>query len=454
MGNFLKTSAKPSTTKRWKCLVCGEEFDGPKPPDICPACGASSEQFVEVSQAVVAYSVNTNEKFLIIGNGAAGYYAATSIRKRNKQCAIEMLSNELSLTYYRPSISDGLSEDLKESKFYLSPSKWYEDNNISLTLGVHVQSLNPEEKSVLLKDGKTISYDKLIIANGSENHIIPLDGVDKAGVFTLRNLEDLKAIKNKMLTAKNVVVVGGGLLGLEAAYEISKAGLKVSVVEFSSSLLVKQLDSESSLLLKAAVEKQKINVILGTCVTAIMGEPAVSSVKLQNGTTLDADLVLFSTGIAPNKNIADKTKIITNRGILINEHMETNIKDIYACGDIAEFNGKVYGNWPASVEMGKIAGINAVGDSKAYVPSLNAISFNAMGLQLLSVGEIPSETEPSKAAVKIITLKDDENKIYKKLFFTKNILTGGIVIGDNKSSAKLINAIKDSKSLTEVLNIL
>ncbi len=166
---------------------------------------------------------------------------------------------------------------------------------------------------------------------------------------------------------------------------------------------------------------------------------------LKSGKTLDADLVLFSTGIAPNKNIADKTNIITNRGILINENMETNIKDIYACGDIAEFEGRVYGNWPAAVEMGKIAGINAVGDSKAYVHSLSAISFNAMGLELLSVGEI------SKDKFKAISIKDDENKIYKKLFFTQNILIGGIIIGDNKSSAKLISDIEESKTLDEVL---
>ena len=439
--------AKPTTEKRWKCVVCGEEFDGPKPPDICPACGASADQFIQVSQDVVTFTSEKKEKFLIIGNGAAGYYAADAIRKRNKKCEIEIISDEPYLTYYRPSISDGISEDLKEDTFYLSPKQWYEDNNITLTLGVQVQSLKPEEKKVLLKDGTAVSYDKLILANGSQNHIIPVEGVDKAGVFTLRNLKDLQAIKNKMNTAKKVVIVGGGLLGLEAAYEISKAGLDICVVEVSNSLLTKQLDSESSLILKTAVEKQNIGIILGDCVTSIVGQKSVSSVKLKSGKTLEADLVLFSTGIAPNKNIAHKTNIITNRGILINEKMETNIKDIYACGDIAEFKGRVYGNWPVSVEMGKTAGMNAVGESVDLSISLSAISFNAMGLELLSVGEI------SKEGSKAISIKDDENKIYKKLFFTENILTGGILIGDNKSSANLISAIQESKSLKEVLDM-
>ena len=439
---------KPTTEKRWKCVVCGEEFDGPKPPDICPACGASADQFIQVSQDIITFTSEKKEKFLIIGNGAAGYYAADAIRKRNKQCEIEIISDEPYLTYYRPSISDGISEDLKEDTFYLSPKQWYEDNNITLTLGVQVQSLKPEEKKILLKDGSDVSYDKLILANGSQNHIIPVEGVDKAGVFTLRNLKDLQAIKNKMSTAKNVVIVGGGLLGLEAAYEISKAGLDVCVVEVSNSLLTKQLDSESSLILKTAVEKQNIGIILGDCVTSIVGQKSVSSVKLKSGKTLEADLVLFSTGIAPNKNIAQKTNIITNRGILINEKMETNIKDIYACGDIAEFRGRVYGNWPASVEMGKAAGMNAVGESVDLSISLSAISFNAMGLELLSVGEI------SKEGSKAISIKDDENKIYKKLFFNEDILTGGILIGDNKSSANLISAIQESKSLKEVLDML
>ena len=441
------TPVKPSTGKRWKCVVCGEEFDGPRPPKTCPACGASEDQFIEVSEDVITFSSDAKEKFLIIGNGAAGYYAADAIRKRNKQCEIEIISNEPQLTYYRPSISDGISEDLKDDTFYLSPKEWYVDNNITLNLGVQVQSIKSEEKQILLVDGTAIGYDKLIIANGSQNRMIPTEGVDKQGVFTLRNLKDLENIKNKMKTAKSVVIVGGGLLGLEAAYEIKNAGLKVSVVEFSDSLLSKQLDTESSLILKTAVENENIEVILGDSVTIINGENSVTSVTLKSGKTIDAGLVLFSTGIAPNKTIADKTNIITSRGILVNENMETNIKDIYACGDIAEFKGTVYGNWPAAVDMGKIAGANAVGDKRDYVHATGVISFNAMGLELLSVGEIPSGKEQSKS----INLKDDKNKIYKKLFFTENILTGGILIGDNKSSAKLIGDIEESKTFEEVL---
>ena len=442
---------KPSTEKIWKCVVCGEEFNGPKPPKTCPACGASAEQFIQVSENVVTFSSDKKEKYLIIGNGAAGYYAADAIRKRNKQCEIEMISNESQLTYYRPSISDGISESLKDDTFYLSPKEWYIDNNITLTLGVQVQRLKPEEKQILLQDGTAIGYDKLILANGSKNFMIPVEGVDKSGVFTLRNLKDLQAIKNKMNISKNVVIVGGGLLGLEAAYEIKKAGLKVSVVEFASSLLSRQLDNEGSLILQTAVENQNIDVILGDSVNVIEGDNSVTSVKLKSGKIIDADLVLFSTGIAPNKNIADKTNIITSKGIIINENMETNISGIYACGDIAEFKNRVYGNWPAAVEMGKAAGMNAVGESKDYVPSLGVISFNAMGLELLSVGEISPGKEISKKSFKAISMKDDENKIYKKLFFTENILTGGIIIGDNKSSAKLISDIEESKSLEEVL---
>ncbi|WP_291633121.1 FAD-dependent oxidoreductase [Clostridium sp.] len=436
---------KTSTEKRWKCVVCGEEFDGARPPEICPACGASADQFIEVSEDVVTFSSDANEKFVIIGNGAAGYYAADAIRKRNKECEIEMISNEPQLTYYRPSISDGISEDLKDDTFYLSPKEWYADNNITLNLGVQVKNIKTEEKQILLQDGTAIGYDKLIIANGSQNRMIPTEGIDKQGVFTLRNLKNLEDIKSNMNTAKSVVIVGGGLLGLEAAYEIKKTGLKVSVVEFSDSLLSKQLDNEGSIILKTAVENQNIEVILGDSVTIINGENSVISVTLKSGITLDADLVLFSTGIAPNKNIADKTDIIVNRGILVNENMETNVKDIYACGDIAEFEGTVYGNWPAAVDMGKIAGINAVGDKKAYVHATGVISFNAMGIELLSVGQI------SKDNFKAISIKDDENKVYKKLFFNQNVLTGGIIIGDNKSSATLITNIEESKSLEEVI---
>jgi len=436
---------KPSSGKRWKCVVCGEEFDGARPPEICPACGATADQFIEVSVEVITFNSETKEKFLIIGNGASGYYAADAIRKRNKLCEIEMISNESQLTYYRPSISDGLSEELKDDEFFLSPKEWYTENKITLNLGVQVESLNPDKKEVLLEGGKALNYDKLIIANGSQNRMIPTEGIDKEGVFTLRNLKDLENIKNKMKTIKSAVIVGGGLLGLEAAHEIRKAGIKVSVVEFSNALLGKQLDNEGSLILKTAVESQGIEVILGDAVTVINGEKSVTSVTLKSGKTFDAQLVLFSTGIAPNKSIADKTNISTNRGILVNDYMETNIKDIYACGDIAEFGGIVYGNWPAAVDMGKIAGVNAVGDNKAYVHALGVVSFNAMGVGILSVGQISGDN------LKSISINDGETKIYKKLFFNKNALVGGIIIGDNKSSANLITGIEDATPLEDIL---
>ena len=431
--------------KRWKCVVCGEEFDGANPPDICPACGAVADQFIQVSESKVTFNSDKKEKFLIIGNGAAGYYAAGAIRKRNTECEIEIISEEPYLTYYRPSISDAIGKEIKEDSFYLSPKEWYVDNNITLTLGAQVQSLNPNEKQVLLNDGTSIGYDKLILANGSKNFMLPVEGVDKPGVFSLRTIKDLEVINAKLKTSKNVIIVGGGLLGLEAAYEISKTGLHVSVIEFSTSLLTRQLDSESSLILKAAVESQNIEVILGDCVITINGDTNVESVNLKSGKTIYADLILFSTGIAPNKNIADNTDIKTNKGILINSNMETNVKDIYACGDVAEFNDRVYGNWAAAVQMGKAAGTNAVGHSQELIPALGVISFNAMGLTLLSVGEIP------KKSAKTIILNDTENKIYKKLFFIKDILVGGILIGDTKSSAKLITAIKASKSMKQVL---
>jgi len=436
---------KPSSGKRWKCVVCGEEFDGARPPEICPACGATADQFIEVSVEVITFSSETKEKFLIIGNGASGYYAADAVRKRNKLCEIEMISNESQLTYYRPSISDGLSEELKDDEFFLSPKEWYTENKITLNLGVQVESLNPDKKEVLLEGGKAINYDKLIIANGSQNRMIPTEGLDKEGVFTLRNLKDLENIKNKMKTIKSAVIVGGGLLGLEAADEIRKAGIKVSVVEFSNALLGKQLDNEGSLILKTAVESQGIEVILGDAVTVINGEKSVTSVTLKSGKTIDAQLVLFSTGIAPNKTIADKTTISTNRGILVNDYMETNVKDIYACGDIAEFESIVYGNWPAAVDMGKIAGTNAVGDKKAYVHALGVVSFNAMGVGILSVGQISGDN------LKSISVNDSETKIYKKLFFNKNALVGGIIIGDNKLSANLITGIEEATPLENVL---
>ena len=446
LSKGVKTKKK-GNTKKWKCLVCGVVFEGNKPPKVCPVCGAGEDQFIEVKGEDITFASDKEEKFLIIGNGAAGFYAAEAIRNRNKAADIEIVSSEKYRTYYRPELSDYLSESLPDNKLYVAPESWYTENNVVLTLGTTIKEIKPEEKKVILQDGSEKSYDKLVLANGSRNFIPPsIEGIDKKGVYTLKSLDDADEIKDKLSKIKNAVVVGGGLLGLEAAWEMKKAGIKVSVIECISRLLPKQLDEAGGKVFKQIADKSGIDVVLDECAIKIHGDEKVTGVELKSGKIIDADLVLFSVGIVPNKEIAENAGIAANKGILVNEKMETNKKDIYACGDVAEFNSIIYGNWNAAVEMGKAAGANAVGDDVKFEDFVSSVIFNALNTSMLSLGEISP-----KDGKKIEIADEDQGKI-KTMFFKKDVLAGGYLLGDTSEGAKLILAMEEGKTVNEILS--
>lgn len=425
-------------TRRWRCEVCFEEFEGDEPPVPCPVCGAGRESFVEITEEAPESLINDIEQnIVIIGNGAAGYYAAKTIREKSKAANITIISSEEYLSYYRPQVSAYLSMEKLEDNMFISDKSWYENNKIHLLLGKTVSKINISNKTVVLSNGQAIFYDKLILANGSKSFILPVKGIEKSNVFTLKDIKDADNIKAAMVKAKDAVVIGGGLLGLEAAWELKQNGLNVTVVEFMPSLLARQLDEDGAKIFKKFVDATGINVLLGESTEEILGSDSVEGVKLQSGKVIKAEIVLFSVGIRPNKEIADNTEINANKGIIVNDKMETNIKDIYACGDIAELNGRVYGNWPASIEMGKVAGSNVLGLSVIFKDFVSSTIYEGMNIKMFSCGDI----NPS---YKNLEIKDSENKFLQKLFFKDELLVGGYILGDTSSSQNIVKAIKNS----------
>lgn len=435
---------KTSTSKKWKCLICGVVFESNEPPEVCSVCGAGSDQFIEVLEPETTFRNDDEKNYLIIGNGAAGFFAADSIRKRNKSCKITVISSESNLTYFRPQLSDYLSSLIPDDQFYVVNENWYKDNNIDVYLNTFISQIDSNIKKAISNDGKEFLYDKLILANGSSSFVPPVKGNDKKGVFSLKYLSDADKIKNHMKTAKNVVVIGGGILGLEAAWELRNSGLKVTVVEYSNRLLPRQLDEDGAVLFKTFVDKSDVNVILGNSVVEILGEEKVTGVVLKSGETIDADMIIFSVGIRPNKSLAETCGIKADKGIIVNDKMETSINDIYACGDVCEYKGKVYGNWQASVDMGKTAGANAVNDESYFIDFVPSVILSAMDTELFSCG---SFTEESKS----LSSSDPKKGVYQSLFFENNKLVGGILLGDIQKSGKLITAIQSGKTLKDMM---
>ena len=235
-------------------------------------------------------------------------------------------------------------------------------------------------------------------------------------------------------------------MGLEAAWEMKEMGLKVSVVEFFPRLLPKQLDVEGGRLLESIVSEGGIDIFLGDCAEELLIENnSIKSIKLQSGKVLNCDLLLFSVGIRSNIDLPKKAGIQVNKGILVNNKMETNIPGIYACGDSVEHNGIIYGNWAAAMDMGRIAGSNASGASEEFVGFVPSLMFNSMGTKVFSSGNINFE-DPS---LEQLSYKEDKN--YRKLFFLNNKLQGGILIGNIALTGKITAGVKKGISKEEAL---
>jgi len=314
-GKAVLEKRQPKTKKLWR-QVCGQVFEGEAPPDVCPACGVGSENFVPEGLED-EFTNDTKEHFVVVGGGIAGLSAVQAIRKRNSTASITLLTEEAFKPYYRPALSDLLSEYLPDERLYVMMNQWYEENRVEIKTSCQVTALNTAGKQVTLSDGSSLSYDKLILATGARSNIPPLPGTDKPGVFALRNLANATALKAAITTAKKAVVIGGGVLGLEAVWSMVSAGLEVTVVEHNNRIMPRQLDESSSERLQQLMLFKGVQLCLSADTGEILGDTAVNGVKLKDGRILEADLVLLSTGVKPNIELASAAGLTVDRGIMV-----------------------------------------------------------------------------------------------------------------------------------------
>ncbi|NLY70716.1 MAG: FAD-dependent oxidoreductase [Clostridiales bacterium] len=436
------------STKKWKCIICGYIAEGGNPPDVCPVCGAGPDQFVEVESEETAYESKKEETIIIIGNGPAGTTACEEIRKRNPVANIEIISSEDCLGYNRPMLTKGILANVDVPDFYIKDEEWFKKNNVKVTLDTSCVTIDPDNKTIELSNGETRKFDKLIIASGSSSFIPPIEGVDKKGVYAIRSLKDVKEIQAALANAEKVVVIGGGVLGLEAAWEIRKAGKDVTIVQNSNFLMDRQLDNKGSDILRKLTEANGIKVSAGIGAAAIVGDDKVTGVKMKDESILEADMVIFSTGVRPNLKLVESSGIEVDRFIVVNDKMETNKKDIYAAGDCAVYNGVSYGIWNQAIDMGKVAGANASGDSLTYETIIPSNSFIGMGTSVFSVGDPGKNSNVEYVSVEKF---DEENMIYEKLYFKDDKFCGGILIGDVSKSPQLLEAYKNQESFSSLI---
>jgi nitrite reductase (NADH) large subunit len=363
-----------------------------------------------------------NMKYLIIGNGIAGTEAALAIRKNDPDGEISIISQSQHLFYYRPRLIDYLADEIPLDRFTVYKSEFYDKMNIRNILGTKIEKINTREKKAISGEGSEFEYDKLLLATGADCFVPRIDGVDKKGVFSLRGVFDADNIKAYCKDITDVVLVGGGLLGLEVAFSLTKLGLKVTCVEFFDRLLPRQLDQEGAGLLKRLLEEKGLSFVFPDSVAAIEGEGKVGGVVLRSGKQLKADAVIICAGIRVRDKLAREAGIEVSKGIVVDDHMRTSVDNISAAGDAIQHQGRLYGLWPAAKEQGRIAGLNMAGVSTRYKGTVPSSTLKVTGIDLYSAGDFDSEEGEA--------LTSKEDGVYRKFVFTDSKPVGAIVLGD------------------------
>lgn len=430
-----------------KCLVCGEIFDSSM--EICPVCGVGKENFVPVDAEESSFRKDTDHFYVILGNGAAGLSAAKAIRERDKTGSVIMISNEAYPTYNRPMLTKSMVAELDAKEILVEPEAWYQENNIHLLLEKEVTGIHTDKKEITLSDGTALKYTKLIYALGSECFVPPIPGTDKPEVVAIRRMSDIEKIEAMLYRVQNVVVIGGGVLGLEAAWELKKSRKQVVVLEAAPQIMGRQLDEGASQMLTDISRSNGIDIHAGVQIASIEGESSVTGVKLADGREFPAELVIVSAGVRANVGAAKNAGLDINRGIVVNADMSTSDENIFACGDCAEYEGINYAIWPQALEQGKVAGANAAGDALTYTTVSAGFSFHGMNTGLYAIGD---NGKNPNLIYRTVEFKDMGRKQYEKYYFLNNRLCGAILIGDTSKMAFVTEAVEQKKTFKEMFS--
>ncbi len=374
------------------------------------------------------------ERYVIIGNGVAGVTAAQAIARARPGAEIHIYAAEPYPYYRRPQLPDYIAGIVAEADIFYRPPEWYEQQGIRVHLNAPVAELDPSAYRLRLADGTTVPYDRLLLATGGLAWTPPIEGANRRGVFTLRTLDDARAIRRFAQSVRRGIVVGGGLLGLETARALRTLGLEVTVLEFAPYLMPRQLDREGAAVLENLLRKMDIQTVTGTVTEAILGDGEVRAVRLKDGQEFPADLVVFSTGIRSDVALARQAGLTVARGVVVDQYLQTSAPDVYAAGDVAEAGGVVYGIVPAAIEQARAAAANMVTPgSVTYSGTLPATTLKVVGAELTSLGECVAEGDD------LLQLRraDPQNGHYRKLALRAGRIVGAILLNEREHTSPI-----------------
>ncbi len=384
-------------------------------------------------------------RLVVVGNGMAGIACLEQILKHARPFSVHVFGDEPHVNYNRILLSSVLAGEKSDSAIVLNDAGWYERHGVILRRGVRIDSIDLDARTVSGSDGSATGWDKLVLATGSSAFLPPIEGLNKDGVFAFRNLDDTRALLERSRPGLPAVVIGGGLLGLEAARGLQVQGCQVTVVHLMDTLMERQLDSAGGRYLTDKMERMGIRVLLGRQTRAVLGNGHAEGLRFADGETVEAGLVVVAAGIRPNAELARRAGLKVNRGVVVNDYMETSHPDVFAVGECVEHNGVYYGLVAPLLEQGKVLAATISGNRgprfEAVAP---AATLKIMGVDVFSAGE--TGAEPGEADV--IRYEDPSLGIYKKLVLRDSRLAGVILVGDTSDSGRYAGWLRQQTDLS------
>lgn len=439
-------ASQASQAVAWRCTVCGYLHEGSDPPDECPVCGAPADAFepaagVATTVAGAARAV----RVVIVGAGIAGVSAAESLRSAAPGAAVTLVSREAHLPYYRLNLTRLLAGEVGQHDLPIHPQSWYDERGIRLLLGVEAKGLDAENRVLELRGADPEPFDVAILASGSHAFVPPIPGADKAGVFSLRTVDDARHLLEWAPTGARCLCVGGGILGLETAGALARQGAQPVLLEGFGWLLPRQLNRRAGDLLAERVSDIGIGVRCGVKVAEILGDDRVRGVRLEGGEDLAADVVVVAAGVRANTSIARAAGLQVNAGVVVDDFLTTSHPAVLAAGDVAEHRGVMYGIWPAAKYQGNIAGLNAAGVRTEFggIPRSNTLK--VLGIDLFSIGQVEA-TDGSYHAVEGRT-----GDRFLRFVFRDGKMVGAILLGDTALTSAVKAAVENKTNFNTLL---
>ncbi|HUT21113.1 MAG TPA: FAD-dependent oxidoreductase [Anaerolineae bacterium] len=370
-------------------------------------------------------------KVAVVGNGVAGVTTARLLAERDASAEITIFSDERYLYYYRPRLVEVAGNRVTPDEICAYSADWYAERRIGVVLGTAVTDIDPAEHRLTLSDGSSAGYDRLVLATGASAWVPPILGADMPGVRTLRTMTDALALRDAAEAGTRVLVLGGGLLGLEVAAALSGRGVRVSVVEVSDRLLPRQLDREGAAVLQERIERNGVEIITGDSCMVIQGEGHAQRCVLKSGQVVGFDCIVVSAGARSNTSLAQRAGIACGRGAVVNDRLQTSAPDVFAVGDVAEYEGRIWGIVPAALAQARVVAAQLAGDeSVLYKDIVPSTTLKVTGIDVTSIGEAIPE---APGATMVCSVRSAEGA-YSKLVIRKGRVVGAIMVG---SRAKL-----------------